>query len=268
MILVEILHINESDQMAMPTTEFYFLRLLDRTKRLIREDVTANVHKATAAVILLENMISKMKDENEHSRSEMIMQYTREVNNLQMLIGAEKKSKTEEKLLEVEKIPKLFPEARVDVEKEPEPGAKRERESSQILRQRNTAVYREDLRKQLLQSTKTDQRMEVADEDELYRKHEALEEELATELYTMTRSLKKNMQVANAVIKDDNRRLVDMQSQMDKNTDALSAEGDRLEKHAYKCGFDCIRILLFVFIFYTFICMVIVMKFFPKKVTQ
>ncbi|KAK6041430.1 hypothetical protein COOONC_21065 [Cooperia oncophora] len=63
-------------------------------------------------------------------------------------------------------------------------------------------------------------------------------------------------------------RLASMHAQVDTNTSRLKAEGVRLAHHAYKCGFDCALVFVALFIFWSFICMVVVMKIFPKKLAS
>lgn len=109
------------------------------------------------------------------------------------------------------------------------------RESAAGLRAAQRSVYRSDLRKQLLSTTKH----RVADtsgnnsdfthkffwfkfaEDETFRKNERLEENLANDLLSMTRSLKTVMTAANDVIKEDNKKLTKMQKQVEDNKSAL-----------------------------------------------
>lgn len=58
-----------------------------------------------------------------------------------------------------------------------------------------------------------------------------------------------------------------MSDQVDSNKERLQAESTRLAHHAYKCGFDCFVIFLALFIFWSFISMIILMKVFPKRVS-
>ncbi|VDM64271.1 unnamed protein product [Angiostrongylus costaricensis] len=123
-----------------------------------------------------------------------------------------------------------------------------------------------DLRKQLL-GQERQRRQSVSSGDDLLQQEEK-QESIATELLTMTRSLKESITLAGEVLKDDNKLLSSLHTQVDSNLERLNTEGSRLAKHAYKCGFDCALIFVALFIFWSFICMVVIMKMFPKKVSS
>uniref|UniRef100_A0A1I7T8D8 Vesicle transport protein USE1 n=1 Tax=Caenorhabditis tropicalis TaxID=1561998 RepID=A0A1I7T8D8_9PELO len=232
-------------------TELKFLRLLERTKRLTKENLSANVWKVTAATKSLNKIHGALRDIDE--TNDMLPHYYQEILQLQSLAEAEKKSSAEESLKVIEKIPRVF----LDVSE-----GKEEFESAAGLRIIQKSIYRSDLRKQLLSSNK-----KANSEDEAFIKNERLEEDLANDLLSMTKSLKTVMSAAGEVIKDDNQRLTKMQKQIEDNKAALETESSRLEHHAYKCGFDCMRLFLVVFLFWSFISMVVIMKVFPKRVS-
>uniref|UniRef100_A0A1I7T8D7 Vesicle transport protein USE1 n=1 Tax=Caenorhabditis tropicalis TaxID=1561998 RepID=A0A1I7T8D7_9PELO len=247
-------------------TELKFLRLLERTKRLTKENLSANVWKVTAATKSLNKIHGALRDIDE--TNDMLPHYYQEILQLQSLAEAEKKSSAEESLKVIEKIPRVF----LDVSE-----GKEEFESAAGLRIIQKSIYRSDLRKQLLSSNKKansgikiifpgKKRKKIA-EDEAFIKNERLEEDLANDLLSMTKSLKTVMSAAGEVIKDDNQRLTKMQKQIEDNKAALETESSRLEHHAYKCGFDCMRLFLVVFLFWSFISMVVIMKVFPKRVS-
>ncbi|KAF7638834.1 hypothetical protein Mgra_00001642 [Meloidogyne graminicola] len=48
------------------------------------------------------------------------------------------------------------------------------------------------------------------------------------------------------------------------NKDNLIRESDRLEHHAYKSCFDVMMILIVIFVIWSFIAMIILIRFFPK----
>ncbi|CAB3407257.1 unnamed protein product [Caenorhabditis bovis] len=245
-------------------TELVFLRLLERTKRLTKENLKANVWKVSAATKVLNNLISQLQYDNDDSAKDMLIDYRREVVQLKLLTEAEEKATTEESLKIVEKIPRFFPTVNVNPSEDSihDDVDEFKKESAAGLRALQKSIYRSDLRKQLL-STKKHKNVDTTDEN--FMKNERIEEDLAKDLLSMTLSLKTVMSAANDVIKEDNQKLTKMQQQVDKNKEALQTENTRLEHHAYKCGFDCMRIFLVVFIFWTFIAMVIVMKVFPKR---
>ncbi|VDL75651.1 unnamed protein product [Nippostrongylus brasiliensis] len=224
--------------MSLTASELSFLRLLERTKKIAREDLAANVWKVNAAVFYLENLLSRLQDEKNLHNADMLMQYGREFNQLKLLVEAENR--------------------RFGSETAPH----RSNEAAGEVRVRNRAVYRADLRKQLLGDK--NQRGQQSKSDDIME-HEARQENIANELLSLTRSLKQNMTVAGNVLKDDNKRLSSMHAQVDANTSRLNSEGARLAHHAYKCGFDCALVFIALFIFWSFISMVVVMKIFPKR---
>lgn len=245
--------------------ELKFLRLLERTKRLTKENLSANVWKVTAATKILNNMIYVLQDADK--TNDILHEYRQEVLQLKLLAEAESKATTEESLKIVEKIPRTFPDVQVDVSDVQTVKSNDEfkKESAAGLRAIQRSIYRSDLRKQLL-STKKKREADTS-ADEAFIKNERLEEDLANDLLSMTRSLKTVMSAAGEVIKDDNQRLTKMQKQIEDNKAALETESTRLEHHAYKCGFDCIRLFLVVLLFWSFIAMVVIMKVFPKRAT-
>ncbi|CAD6184306.1 unnamed protein product [Caenorhabditis auriculariae] len=237
--------------------ELSFLRLLERTKRLARDAMQENLWKVSAAVGYLQNLISRMQDEKDSHSKEVLLQYRREVNQLSLLVEAEKNSQLEVKLNAVEKIPRLFPEVEVNVKiQEKSPAVAEEvLESGAGVRARSRALYRADLRQALLGTA-----AKAFDQDEIERREEFRESELAEELLTMTKRLKSTMSAANAVIKDDNKRLAKMQNQVEANRENLEVESTRVAHHAYKCGFDCMLIFIALFVFWSFLVMVVVMR--------
>ncbi|CAJ0594459.1 unnamed protein product [Cylicocyclus nassatus] len=168
--------------------------------------------------------------------------------------GMQISKSSEEKLSQLNLIPRHFPDTKVDIHAKE--AAAQPIESASEVRLRNRAVYKADLRKQLLGEEA--KRREGTSDDLM--KHEEKQESLANELLSLTRSLKQNMSVAGNVLKDDNKRLSSMNAQVDANVSDLRVESTRLAHHAYKCGFDCALVFVALFIFWSFICMVVVMK--------
>ncbi|KHJ88489.1 multicatalytic endopeptidase domain protein [Oesophagostomum dentatum] len=133
----------------LTSSELSFLRLLDRTKKLAREDLSANVWKVNAAIIYLDNLFNKLQDEKGLHNADMLMQYGRELNQMKLLIEAENCKSSEDKLSQLDLIPRHFPTASVDVGSH-EVISHQSKETTSELRARTRAVYRADLRKQLL----------------------------------------------------------------------------------------------------------------------
>ncbi|ULU11298.1 hypothetical protein L5515_001127 [Caenorhabditis briggsae] len=249
---------------AISENELKFLRLLERTKRLTKENLSTNVWKVSAATKLLNGMIYTLQDDNK--LIDILHEYRQEVLQLKLLAEAESKSSTEESLKVIEKIPCVFADVPVDVTDVDSSNLDEfEKESAAGLRAVQRSIYRTDLRRQLLSTTK--QKMADTSEDDKFIKNERLEEDLANDLLSMTKSLKTVMSAAGEVIKDDNQKLTKMQKQVESNTAALEVESARAAHHAYKCGLDCMRVFLFMFLLMSFVSMVMVMKIFPKRAT-
>uniref|UniRef100_A0A0K0DMY5 Vesicle transport protein USE1 n=1 Tax=Angiostrongylus cantonensis TaxID=6313 RepID=A0A0K0DMY5_ANGCA len=130
--------------------ELSFLRLLDRTKKLAREDLASNVWKVNAAVLYLENLLSKLQDSS--SNADGIRS-----NGILSLLEAE----TCVSSRPLTYIPKRCVGSRslmmvVFVVYTTKHGHRLETTSCRLskatneLRVRNRTVYRADLRKQLL----------------------------------------------------------------------------------------------------------------------
>ncbi|CAP30117.2 Protein CBR-USE-1 [Caenorhabditis briggsae] len=242
--------------------------------------------QVSAATKLLNGMIYTLQDDNK--LIDILHEYRQEVLQLKLLAEAESKSSTEESLKVIEKIPCVFADVPVDVTDVDSSNLDEfEKESAAGLRAVQRSIYRTDLRRQLLSTTK--QKMADTSEDDKFIKNERLEEDLANDLLSMTKSLKTVMSAAGEVIKDDNQKLTKMQKQVESNTAALELQSKKSKKksrpapglpgparkvesaraahHAYKCGLDCMRVFLFMFLLMSFVSMVMVMKIFPKRAT-
>ncbi|KJH48266.1 multicatalytic endopeptidase domain protein [Dictyocaulus viviparus] len=252
-------------QMSLAPLELSFLRLLERTKKLARENLTLNVWKVGAAVSYLENLFRRLQDEKGFCNADMLMQYGRELEQLKLLLDAENCKSAQEKLNKLDLIPRLFPETNFGNDYDSSTLRDSSKTTTEVttteVRVRNRAVYRADIRKQLMGKEKQGRE---ASYDLI--QEEKRQENITNELLSVTRSLKENITVAGNVLKDDNKLLSSMHAQVDANVGRLSNEGTRLAKHAYKCGFDCALIFIALFIFWSFISMVVVMKMFPKRV--
>ncbi|CAK5071769.1 unnamed protein product [Meloidogyne enterolobii] len=105
--------------------------------------------------------------------------------------------------------------------------------------------------------TKEEQVRELLDEE---KQHEGL----AQELLRLTGSLKHNFTTAGSVLKEDNAALDVMHRIASSNKENLVRESGRLEHHAYKSCFNFMMILIVIFVIWSFIAMIVVMRVFPK----
>ncbi|CAJ0570426.1 unnamed protein product, partial [Mesorhabditis spiculigera] len=243
----------------LSTDELSFQRLVERTKRLARDDLKGNVWKVDAATKYLDRLYATMQKDRAIDR-DLLQQYGLEVYQLRKLVEAEQQHRTEDKIRILDSLPDFEPKIAPVTETTSKAAEAPLFESSGGIRARNKAVYRKDLRQELLSSSKN-----AHEHDLTMTEHEDMHEHLANELLDLTRSLKTSMKLAGNVIREDNKRLDQMNHQVGSNKEKLAAESARLEKHAYKwCAFDCMIIVIFIFLFASFICMVIIMKIFPK----
>ncbi|CAJ0954922.1 unnamed protein product, partial [Mesorhabditis belari] len=246
--------------------ELNFQRLLDRTKKLSRKELASNIWKITSGCTYLDQLLERLQKESSLDK-DVLIQYGREVHQLKLLVEAEQQKRTEDKLRVLDKIPNRFDEVIPTSQNGDESKSKEDPEifeSAAEIRVRNRAVYRADLRRELLESSRRGN-----EHDLTMSQHTENQENLAQDLLTLTRTLKQNMTLAGNVIKDDTKRLSTMNLQVDANRENLAVESARLEKHAYRwCGFDCCILFIFIFLFSSFIFMVMFMKFFHKPVTR
>ncbi|CAI2312166.1 unnamed protein product [Caenorhabditis sp. 36 PRJEB53466] len=208
--------------------ELKFLRLLQRTQRLTKENLSANVWKVSAATKILTNLVGVLQIENKNNR--LLSDYRQQVLQLSLLAEAESKNSTEESLKIVEKIPRVF--ADVPIDSDAHSVKSNEKESSSGLRAVQRSIYRSDLRRQLLSTKKN--KVANTSADEAFIKNERLEEDISNELFKLTRALKTVQLGAQGIIKDDLQTVDRMRKQVEDNKNALETENARLEHHAYK----------------------------------
>ncbi|KAI1718710.1 membrane fusion protein use1 domain-containing protein [Ditylenchus destructor] len=113
-----------------------------------------------------------------------------------------------------------------------------------------------------LKTAENDNRL---DDMRMYTNEEDRHDLLANELLRLTSTMRHNFAVAGSVLKDDNLTLNAMHSVADSNRANLEREGKRLEHHASKSCFEWTMLLMVIFIIWSFIAMIIVMKVFPKR---
>uniref|UniRef100_A0A0M3IRH2 Vesicle transport protein USE1 n=2 Tax=Ascaris TaxID=6251 RepID=A0A0M3IRH2_ASCLU len=251
--------------------EINLQRLLDRAKRLCRENLSANIWKLKAAIVELETIFSRLQDDR-NLDTDLLMQYGRDVHQMRVLVEAEQKKTPIERLRWIELIPAAFPSSSVSTddfitvstELTERPSQTGGSISVETLKAKNKAVYIADLRKQLLGGTQR-QVSEDGDLNEVLRREEEKQEELAEELRAMAALMKQTYSTANAVIKEDNATLSRLQDTAEVNKAKLEAESRRLEEHAYRSWCDYMYLLGICVIILSFISMVLIMRIFSKK---
>ncbi|TKR95125.1 hypothetical protein L596_009336 [Steinernema carpocapsae] len=88
--------------------EIYFQRLLHRTKKRCVGELTPNVYKLKASIDLMEALFSKLQDDKAID-NEVLMQYGRDVQQLKILVEAERKKTAEDLLRSIEALPRVSP---------------------------------------------------------------------------------------------------------------------------------------------------------------
>lgn len=102
------------------------------------------------------------------------------------------------------------------------------------------------------------------DLDTVLQHHRNVQEKLAEDMLSLTRSLKHNSVVASTIIKDDNRKLEETLKLADTNYDKLKKESERLEAHTKRaCNWWLWGSLMLVCLI--FLWMIIFIRLFPKK---
>ncbi|KAI6208264.1 USE1-like protein [Aphelenchoides besseyi] len=221
--------------MGISDEELNFQRLLVRSRKLCRDDLAGNLPRLRKAIERLQLSFIQMQGDRTID-NDLIMQYGRDLQQLKIIIEAEGKKTTQEKLAAMDRIPKHFAI--------PTEG---------LRRRRAGAVYRADLRKQLLGG-------DIDESNKTVEEHELDQENLTKELLRLTTEMKRNFTVAGTIIRDDNEALSEMQSTTENNKANLARESKRLEHHAYKSCFDCMMILIVVLVVWSFIGMVLIMR--------
>ncbi|XP_072038447.1 vesicle transport protein USE1-like [Amphiura filiformis] len=102
------------------------------------------------------------------------------------------------------------------------------------------------------------------DLDAVMQHHHNIQEKLAEDMLSLTRSLKHNTVVAGNIIQDDNRKLEDTLKLADTNYDKLKVESERLEAHTKRaCNWWLWGALAAVCM--TFLWMILFIRLFPKR---
>ncbi|MFH4982091.1 hypothetical protein AB6A40_008800 [Gnathostoma spinigerum] len=250
--------------------EINLQRLLDRSKRLCREDLSKNVWKVSAAVNQLDILFSRLQSDR-NLDSDLLMQYGRDVHQIRMVVEAERKKTSEERLRMINLIPSVSPiitsmiySSDVDQKVDTALRDNQTTGSVEMIKAKSKAVYIADLRKQLLSGTASN----TTDEDdlnEIVRREHEKQEELAEELHGLVMSMKQTYSMASNVIKEDNVTLSRMNETVSRNRSNLETEGRRLEEYAYRSWCDFAVLILVLLLFWSFIAMVLVMRVFPKR---
>uniref|UniRef100_A0A914DHG0 Vesicle transport protein USE1 n=1 Tax=Acrobeloides nanus TaxID=290746 RepID=A0A914DHG0_9BILA len=238
------------------------------------EDINKNVYRLKASVDRLQEIFSHLQD-NKSLDSDVLMQYGRDLHQLKLVVDAEQKKTVEEKLQSTNEIPReFFPSSDSIRHRKPSENVlnrtkvtdeETEFISNAMLKARSQAIYKADVRKQLLNSRNSANSNDEASETKYISDQEKKQEELAEVLLEHSSRMKQIVSTAGKVIREDNATIDVMRNTAEDNRTNLERESKRLEYHAYKSCFDCFVLFIIVLVIWSFIGMVLIMKVFPKK---
>uniref|UniRef100_A0A7E4V782 Vesicle transport protein USE1 n=1 Tax=Panagrellus redivivus TaxID=6233 RepID=A0A7E4V782_PANRE len=200
--------------MSPLTDELNFQRLLHRCKKLSRDALADNKYKLEAFLRVLEDLYMKLQDDKTIV-NDVLMQYGREFHNLKILIDVEKKKTAEEKFEAMQALPKIFPGEGQELRQRTSAvgtsnsisgdGELEDKVSNAVIKAANEAVYRADIRRQLMAGSKPDFDIKTAtNEVDFLNNQETTQAELSEDLLKLTLALKQNVTVAGSVVKEDN----------------------------------------------------------------
>ncbi|KAI6182278.1 USE1-like protein [Aphelenchoides bicaudatus] len=238
--------------------ELNFQRLMSRSRKLCRDNLNGNLPRLQKAVDRLQLIFIQMQADTKID-SDVIMQYGRDLQQLKIIVEAEGKKTTQEKIMVIDKIPKHYNinDSSAGLRKRQISANYGTEISNSLMKAQTEATYRADLRRQLLGEEKED--------NSTMEQHEEEQQMMAKELLRLTSEMKRNFEVAGTIIREDNVVLGEMQSTTENNRSNLERESKRLEVHAYKSCFDCLMFLVVILVVWSFIGMVLIMKVFPKR---
>uniref|UniRef100_A0AC34F2Y5 Vesicle transport protein USE1 n=1 Tax=Panagrolaimus sp. ES5 TaxID=591445 RepID=A0AC34F2Y5_9BILA len=187
--------------MQVPSEELNFQRLLHRCKKLSRDALSENKFRLQSSLEVLEVLFVKLQDDKQLD-SEILMQYGRELQNLKIMIDIEKKRTSEEKLAALSSLPKTFSTEEQTLRKRRKHSQhediydeNEEKVSNAIIKVQNEAVYKADIRRQLMAGSKVNEKaVENMQEGDFITSQENQQAELSEELLRLAGALKQNAQ--------------------------------------------------------------------------
>jgi len=255
--------------MSVVPDELNFQRLLYRIKKLSRDALAENKFKLESSIGTLDLLYIKLQDSSIDQG--ILMQYGRELSSLKSLLEVEKLKTAEEKLEAIERLPRIFPGGEQEVRKrkgtlDTDDDQFEDKVSNAILKATNEAIYKADIRRQLLSGGKTVEQAQNLSDIDFVSHHEDQQKELSDELLRLTTALKTNVEVAGSVIKEDNQTVSKMLHLSEQNKSDLSKESQRLEQYTKRSCMDFMMIMTVVLVIWVFLGTVVVMKFFRKRI--
>ncbi|CAG9532727.1 unnamed protein product [Cercopithifilaria johnstoni] len=231
--------------------EVNFQQLLDRSERLLAENISSNIFKIHAALKELGELYDRLK-RNRNIDGDVLKHYGRDLQALRLQIEAEQKKSTA--VDDEQDLATDFETAAEDPNKDV------------FMKAKKKAAQQADLRLQLLGAPEKSSSSDLdLDAEQISRREAEKQENLMDELFGMTRLMKQTYSTASAVIKEDNAMLSRLQQAANSHKGSLLKESKRLEERAYRSWCDCLYIVGVCAIVMSFLAMVFVMRVFTKK---
>ncbi|KAL5005077.1 hypothetical protein ScPMuIL_018533 [Solemya velum] len=244
--------------------EINFSRLLNRCEHLA-SDKSNWGWRLEKYIEALHEQLSQLKSCPSKPCQETINNYCRKVEFLKGLIDAEKLPSSSEKALAAERLSTVSSSSQNNAK-------------VKELHLQTKSRYQSDMRDELLGSQKNGeglpsgelrqrrQQQEEEDIDSILQRHRAIQEKLADDMLSLTRTMKETATVANQIVKDDTKKLSDSTKLADVNYSRLKVESERLEAHTKTCSW-WIWIMLII-VTATFLSMILFMRLFSKGVPK
>uniref|UniRef100_A0A915Q6E9 Vesicle transport protein USE1 n=1 Tax=Setaria digitata TaxID=48799 RepID=A0A915Q6E9_9BILA len=211
--------------------EVNFQQLLDRTERLLAEDISFNIFKLHAALKELEEIYNRLQ-QNRNIDRDVLKYYGENLSSLRIQIEAEQKNS--HTVSNEQELPADF---------EVDTGDSAEEESF-IIKAKIKAAEQANLRMQLLGESERPATIDLdLNPEQIARREAEKQENLMDELYDMARLMKQTYSTAGTVIKEDNATLSRLQFAANSHKGSLLRENKRLEERAYRSWCDCLYIV-------------------------
>ncbi|XP_033634542.1 vesicle transport protein USE1-like [Asterias rubens] len=224
----------------------------------------------------LQEKLAELKRSPSLPSEEALIEYNKKIEFLKGLIQTQKLSSASEKAMATQLLaPALH--SSILTSSESKSNVNPPSTSSKELHLQATSRYANEMRRELLGEPDDaaengvrhrrlhdlEDKASSEDLDVVLQHHHSMQEKLAEEMLSLTRSLKHNTVVASNIIKDDNRRLGETVQLADSNYSRLKVESERLQQHTQRaCNWWLWASLLCVTII--FLWMIVFIRFFPK----
>ncbi|XP_022096653.1 vesicle transport protein USE1-like [Acanthaster planci] len=222
----------------------------------------------------LQEKLAELKRSPSLPSQEALAEYAKKIDFLKGLIQTEKLTSASDKAMASQLLAPAH--SSTSISSEPKTHSKVLPTSSKDLHLQATSRYANEMRRELLETDDLqenglrhrrlhdpDDKASSDDLDAVLQHHHNMQEKLAEEMLSLTRSLKHNTVAASNIIQEDNRRLGETIQLADSNYGRLKVESERLQQHTQRaCNWWLWGSLLCVSI--VFLWMIIFIRFFPK----